>query len=171
MLLDHKLKQIVEAALLAARRNHDEVMMEDFVEVHGDRSFADDPAGGQPIGREGVAVALAQGLAAQAKASGKNLRSAVEATVRSVKHPYRNGKVPVRGQPRVTMLLIGSAAMTNVRRICRYLQDKNKPDSHKKSRKSPSENPAFQCFYRILHFFSTFQAFSTLRPADPAFAY
>jgi hypothetical protein len=116
-------------------------------------------------------VARRRQLAAQAKASGKNLRSAVEATVRSVKHPYRHGKVPVRGQPRVTMLLIGSAAMTNVRRICRYLQDKNKPDSHKKSQKSPSENPAFQFFDRILHFFSTFQAFSSLRPAEPAFAH
>jgi len=116
-------------------------------------------------------VARRRQLAAQAKASGKNLRSAVEATVRSVKHPFGNGKVPVRGQPRVTMLLIGSAAMTNVRRICRYLQDKNKPDSQKKSQKSPSDNPVFQFFYRILHNFSAFLAFSTLRPAEPAFAH
>jgi hypothetical protein len=98
------------------------------------------------------------------------LRSAVEATVRSVKHPYRNGKVPVRGQPRVTMLLIGSAAMTNVRRICRYLQDKNKPGSHKKSRKSPSESPAFQFLYRILPNFSAFPTFSTHGIAELAFS-
>ncbi len=55
----------------------------------------------------------------QAKASGRNLRSAVEATVRSVKHPFRNGKLPVRGQRRVSMMIVASAAMTNVRRIWR----------------------------------------------------
>jgi hypothetical protein len=69
------------------------------------------------------------------------------------------------------MLLIGSAAMTNVRRICRYLQDKNKPESQKKTKKSPSENPAFQFFDHTSHFFSTFMAFSSLRPAELAFAH
>lgn len=49
-----------------------------------------------------------------------NLRAAVEATVRSVKHPFRQGKVPVRGLFRVTCMLIASAAMVNVRRIHRY---------------------------------------------------
>jgi hypothetical protein len=116
-------------------------------------------------------VARRRQLAAQAKESGMNLRSAVEATVRSVKHPFRHGKVPVRGQPRVSMLLIGSAAMTNVRRICRYLQDKNKPESQKKTKKSPSENPAFQFFDHTSHFFSTFMPFSSLRPAELAFAH
>jgi len=53
----------------------------------------------------------------QAKASGRNLRSAVEATVRSVKHPFRNSKLPVRGQRRVSMMIVASAAMANVRRI------------------------------------------------------
>ncbi len=115
-------------------------------------------------------VARRRQLSAQAKASGKNLRSAVEATVRSVKHPFRNGKVPVRGQPRVTMLLIGSAAMTNVRRICRYLKHKNKPESQKKSQKSPLDHPVFQFSNRASHFFSAFLAFSSFRPAEPAFA-
>jgi hypothetical protein len=55
----------------------------------------------------------------QARASGRNLRSAVEATVRSVKHPFGNGKVPVRGKPRVSMMMVASAAMTNARRIWR----------------------------------------------------
>ena len=49
-----------------------------------------------------------------------NLRSAVEATVRSVKHPFPAGKLPVRGQFRVTCMTIASAATTNVRRIQRY---------------------------------------------------
>jgi hypothetical protein len=116
-------------------------------------------------------VARRRQLSAQARESGQNLRAAVEATVRSVKHPFRNGKVPVRGQPRVSMLMIGSAAMTNVRRICRYLQDKNKPEVHKKSPKSPSDNPVFQFFIRTSHFFSAFPAFSTHWAAELAFIF
>jgi len=56
---------------------------------------------------------------------GQNLRAAVEATVRSVKHPFRSGKLPVRGQFRVTCLMIASAIHVNVRRICRYRSDQN----------------------------------------------
>jgi len=49
-----------------------------------------------------------------------NLRSAVEATVRSVKHPFPAGKLPVRGRFRVTCMLIASAIHVNVRRIWRH---------------------------------------------------
>jgi len=56
---------------------------------------------------------------------GQNLRAAIEATVRSVKHPFRSGKLPVRGQFRVTCLVIASAIHVNVRRICRYRADQN----------------------------------------------
>ena len=115
-------------------------------------------------------VARRRQLSSQAKASGQNLRSAVEATVRSVKHPFRNGKVPVRGQPRVSMLIIGSAAMSNVRRICRYLKDKNKSESLEKSKKSSSDNPVFHFLSRCSHFFSIFLAFSTHRAANQTFA-
>jgi len=54
-------------------------------------------------------------------ADGHNWRAAIEATIRSVKHPFRAGKLPVRGLFRVTCLIIAAAAMTNVRRIQRYL--------------------------------------------------
>ena len=50
----------------------------------------------------------------------RNLRPAVEATVRSIKHPFPAGKLPVRGLFRMTCLIVASAAMTNVRRIQRY---------------------------------------------------
>lgn len=53
-----------------------------------------------------------------------NPRAAVEATIRSVKHPFRHGKLPVRGQFRVSCMVIASAAMCNVRRIHRYLAKK-----------------------------------------------
>jgi hypothetical protein len=55
-----------------------------------------------------------------------NLRAAVEASVRSLKHPFPAGKLPVRGKFRVTCMMIGSAAMTNVRRIQRYTAAKIK---------------------------------------------
>jgi len=58
-----------------------------------------------------------------------NRRSAVEATVRSVKHPFPAAKLPVRGLFRVACMVIGSAAVTNVRRIQRYLEAKNQEKS------------------------------------------
>ncbi len=68
-----------------------------------------------------VDVALRRQRTAEARASGQNLRAAVEATIRSIKHPFRNGKVPVRGQARVRMLMLGSAAMSNLRRLQGHL--------------------------------------------------
>jgi len=115
-------------------------------------------------------VARRRQLSAQAKASGQNLRSAVESTVRSVKHPFRNGKVPVRGQPRLSMLLIGSAAMSNVRRIYRYLQDKKKPKCQKKSEESPSDNSVFLFLSRWSCFILTFLAFPAHWATGQAFA-
>jgi len=58
----------------------------------------------------------------ESKRQSGNLRAAVEATVRSVKLPFPEAQLPVRGQFRVTCMLIGSAAVANVRRIQRYLQ-------------------------------------------------
>jgi hypothetical protein len=57
-----------------------------------------------------------------------NLRAAVEATVRSLKHPFPGGKLPVRGLFRVACLIVASAAMINLRRIHRYLQACNQPE-------------------------------------------
>ncbi|MBW1971070.1 MAG: transposase [Deltaproteobacteria bacterium] len=64
---------------------------------------------------------------------GRNLRAAVEATVRSLKHPFRAGKLPVRGQFRVACLLIGSAAVANIRRIQRYLEAENEEQNQPES--------------------------------------
>jgi hypothetical protein len=55
----------------------------------------------------------------------KNLRTAVEATMRSLKHAFPAGKLPVRGRFRVTCMMIAAASMTNVRRILRHLKAKN----------------------------------------------
>jgi len=52
----------------------------------------------------------------------QQLTSAVESTVRSLKHPFPDSKLPVRGLFRMTCLIVAAAAMTNVRRIQRYRQ-------------------------------------------------
>jgi len=70
-----------------------------------------------------------------------NLRSAVEATMRSVKHPFPVGKMPVRGQFRVTRMVIASAATANVRRIQRYLVAKTKATQVAKVTKSEPNRP------------------------------
>ena len=66
-----------------------------------------------------------QSLAQQKE--GRNLRAAIEATVRCVKHPFPASKLPVRGSFRMACLLIGSAAITNVRRIQHYLEAQDRP--------------------------------------------
>lgn len=52
-------------------------------------------------------------------------RAAIEATVRSVKHPT-GGHLPVRGLRRVTDMMIGAAVMANVRSILRFHKRKVK---------------------------------------------
>jgi hypothetical protein len=52
-------------------------------------------------------------------------RAAIEATVRTVKHPT-GGRLPVRGLRRVTDMMIGAAAMANIRSILRFHRRKEK---------------------------------------------
>jgi hypothetical protein len=63
---------------------------------------------------------------------GRNLRAAIEATVREVKHPFPGSKLPVRGQFRVACMIIGSALATNAHRIQRYLVAKLKLENEQK---------------------------------------
>jgi hypothetical protein len=69
-----------------------------------------------------VQLAQLRQRSAWARRAGNNRRSAIESTVRSVTHPFggQAGKLPVRGQIRVTQVLICSALMVNLRRIWRY---------------------------------------------------
>jgi hypothetical protein len=90
-------------------------------------------------------------------ATGRNPRAAVEATVRSVKHPFPNGKLPVRGKKRMTMMLIGSAAMTNIRRIWSYEWQ----IKQEQGKENPSCLSFLPCFRRNIFRFS----FSWLNPA------
>jgi hypothetical protein len=61
------------------------------------------------------------------KASKRDPRAAIEATVRTVKHPFR-GKLPVRGLARVSDVLTASAIMSNVRSILRFHKRKRRPE-------------------------------------------
>jgi hypothetical protein len=84
------------------------------------------PSGKQPdkavlyLNQRQVDVALKRQRLLVTQQSGRNLRSAVEASVRSVKHPFRQGKLPVRGQFRMASMMLASALMVNVRRIHAY---------------------------------------------------
>ena len=75
--------------------------------------------------QEEIVVAHRRQRCAQARANRRNLRSAVEATMRSLKLPFNDDQLPVRGRFRVSCMMIGSAAWTNVRRINHYLNTRN----------------------------------------------
>jgi len=83
---------------------------------------------------------------------GQNLRAAVESTMRSVKHPFRNGKVPVRGRPRVSMVMIASAAMTNISRIHRYLVKLREEDRKIKAVQKQMEEALKNTFVSFWYF-------------------
>jgi len=59
--------------------------------------------------------------------SGRNLRAAVESIVRSVRHLFAGGKAPVRGRFRMACMVIGSAAVVNVRRLHRFWRARVRP--------------------------------------------
>jgi len=90
---------------------------------------------------------------------GRNLRAAVEATVRQVKHPFPASKLPVRGKFRVSCIVIGSAMITNIRRIQRYLEAKIKLENEQEC----SQEQSFVSFFVFLNaIFRSFVAPSTV---------
>lgn len=82
-------------------------------------------------------VALKRQQVAAGQGAG-NLRAAVEATVRSVKQPFRHGRVLLRGRFRVACAVLGSALMVNVRRL------------HRAHAQKPTQSPANQSDLAIL---------------------
>ncbi|MDO9546165.1 MAG: hypothetical protein Q7J07_05390, partial [Pelolinea sp.] len=98
---------------------------------------------------------------------GRNLRAAVEATVRQVKHPFPASKLPVRGRFRVSCMLIGSAMITNVRRIQRYLEAKLKLENEQmktqKEQECSQEQPSVSFFVSLKTIFRGWMAPKTLK--------
>lgn len=74
------------------------------------------------VNQRQIAVAQLRHRCALLQQADHHLRPAVESTVRSIKHPFggQRGKLPVRGQERVTMVIIASALIVNLRRIWRF---------------------------------------------------
>lgn len=68
--------------------------------------------------------------------------------------PFGNGKVPVRGQPRVSMVVIESAAMSNVRRIHRYevaqRESEKAEKTNKRGARGDQQVPAASLFSSFL---------------------
>jgi len=99
-------------------------------------------------------LALRRKRSADVRATGRNLRAGAESMVRSVKHPFGNGKLPVRGKPRVSMMVIASAAMTNIRRIHGYQEKlreaKRKARAVQKQMEEAMKN-VFVFFWGLLH--------------------
>ena len=71
------------------------------------------------VSQRQIEVAQLRQCCTRVRQADHHLRPAVESTVRSVKHPFA-GKLPVRGQIRVTMVILASAMMVNLRRIWRF---------------------------------------------------
>ena len=118
------------------------------------RSLKSKPENILRFSQQELDLALRRKRSADARASKQNLRSAVEATVRAIKHPFGNGKVPVRGKSRVSIVVIGSAAMNNVRQIDRYLARQSKANEGKKREaeevKSDQQSSAASFFVSFL---------------------
>ena len=83
---------------------------------------------------------------------GQNLRAAIESTVRQVKHPFPAGKLPVRGLFRVASMVIGSALMTNIRRIQQFRVEKSQQGQENKENQITSVFPvvSFSQFFRLI---------------------
>ena len=97
------------------------------------------------------------------KKHSQNLRAAVEASVRSLKHPFPAGKMPVRGHFRVTCMAIASAATTNVRRIQRYLVAKKKQERVEKSLQNETEPATLESvFLSVLRYLRSSFVFSPI---------
>jgi len=98
---------------------------------------------------------------------GRNLRAAIEATICSVKRPFPASKLPVRGRFRITCMMIGSALVSNIRRIKRYLEALLKPDHEPiepgKHRKSTQEQSTVSFLSSLRAIFGAWMTLLTLR--------
>ncbi len=72
-------------------------------------------------------VAQGRRRSAAYRNKGRNLRAAIESTIGAIKRPIAEDQLPVRGLFRVSMMMIGSAAMVNLRRIQRHLAAQARP--------------------------------------------
>lgn len=103
-------------------------------------------------------LALRRQRCAQLHPEAHNPRAAIEATMGALKRPFGNDKLPVRGKFRVGMMMLGSAAMVNLRRIWRF-QAEQRIENAKNAQEAFSISPLFRFFNRHIaaflnHFYS-----------------
>ncbi len=77
----------------------------------------------------------------------QKLRPAVEATMRSVKHPFPSGQLPVRGRFRVTCMMLCSALMVNTRRLAEHLHQGHKQESQAQQDQDIAVTCSICCFF------------------------
>jgi len=99
-------------------------------------------------------VAIRRRISAAFFQSGQNLRAAVEASVRSIKHPFPASKLPVRGLFRMSCLLLASATMANLRRIHRHRIAKIKQASQKETDASQPQKTSSSFFAACRAYFN-----------------
>lgn len=105
--------------------------------------------------------------------AGKNLRAAVEATIGALKRPFSDDQLPVRGQFRVGVMMIGSALMVNVRRIQRYLveQDEQQQQTQGAEAKKLRPSSSFSFLSALWTRFLDHLRPTTSRPSAVQFGY
>ena len=102
--------------------------------------------------QQNLDLALRRQRCAKVRACGKNPRAAVEATIGAIKRPFGNDKASVRGKLRLGIVLIGSAAMVNVRRIWRH-QVAEKQRARQTEEAMPQNSPLLPLFWRRIRAF------------------
>jgi len=70
----------------------------------------------------------------------RSLRAAVESPLRSIKYGFASGNAPVRGLFRITCMVVGAAAVVNIRRLHRFWQAKMRPKQREASKKGGRKN-------------------------------
>jgi len=73
---------------------------------------------------------------AHTKDRARALRPAIEATIFQLTHPFPNDKLPVRGLLRMTQMVLYGVLALNLRRVDRFLKDKQRGKFTKKNRQS-----------------------------------
>ena len=124
-----------------------------------------DPPSPIYISQQQLEVALRRQRCNQPNPDGKNPRAAIEATIGAIKRPLGNDKASVRGKFRMSMTVIGSAMMVNLRRIQRF-QAEQRQEARKNAEESGMRTPLFSFFSRtlptFLNQFYSVSRFSTL---------
>jgi hypothetical protein len=104
------------------------------------------------------------------KAAGHNLRVAIESTIGTLKHPYPDNQLPVRGAGRVADMMLAAGLMLNIRRLWRYLTATSKQEAQANAATetaTESSDPAVSLSRILTHLL--FDLGTLCRRAAPAF--